>query len=138
LFRRSLPHPPPDKVRRSAEAEALYRVKEQEQAFKKTADAYKDQLDPLRAQKRELELIDNLINTQVDGVALLTEQEGQLLRMRAQDVIDRTIKMPEVFRIDTGASFAGLRNTDQSSTELISLQQQMLAALRTLVYQGAN
>ena len=121
-----------------AEAEALNRVKEQEQAFKKTADAYKDQLDPLRAQKRELELIDNLINTQVDGVALLTEQEGQLLRMRAQDVIDRTIKMPEVFRIDTGASFAGLRNTDQSSTELISLQQQMLAALRTLVYQGAN
>jgi hypothetical protein len=121
-----------------AEAEALNRVKEQEAALKKTADAYKDQLDPLRAQKRELELINNLVNTQVDGQALLTRQEADLLRLRMQDERERALRTPEALRIDTGASFAGMRNTDQSATTLISIQQQMLAALKTLVFQGAN
>jgi hypothetical protein len=114
-------------------------------SLKSQADAYKDQLDPLRAQKRELELINNLVNTQVDGTALLTQQEADLLRLRMQDERERTLRTPEALRIDTGASFAGMRNTDQSATTLISLQQQMLsiqqqnlAALKTLVFQGAN
>jgi hypothetical protein len=116
-----------------AEAEALNRVKEQEAALKKTADAYKDQLDPLRAQKRELETINGLI-----AENLLTQQEADMLRLRMQDERERTLRTPEALRIDTGASFAGMRNTDQSATTLISIQQQMLAALKTLVFQGAN
>lgn len=97
------------------------------------AETYKDQLDPLRAQRREMELIQNLQNEN-----LLTAEEAFLLQLRMADQRDRQLKLPDAFRMTTGSSTAGLRNTDGSADRLISVNQQMLAELRKLVWQGSN
>lgn len=97
------------------------------------AKKYKEQLNPLLEQKRVFEEINELQN-----LNMLTAEEAELLQLRMADERARQLKLPEMFKAETGASFAGLRNTDGTASQIVATQQQMLAELRKLVWQGSN
>jgi len=98
-----------------------------EKAIKQTADAYLDQLDPLRAKRRELETI-----AQLETRALLTAEQAAMLRLRMQDEINRSVRLPDAFKMVTGSGFAGGRNIGGDPNTLININKEMLRTLQRI------
>lgn len=108
-----------------------------EDAINQMAQGYRDSLDPLSKQRKELETLTRLQDA-LSADQKFSAQELLLLQSRIADERERQLKLPDAFRAQTGAAFAGMRNTDGTANQLVTLQQQMLAELRKLVWQGSN
>lgn len=112
-------------------------LKQAELAVKQLAEGYLDQLDPLRKQRRELELIAKL-----EKENLLTQEQSALLRFRMEDARQRALRLPAAFEPRGSAQSSGGFVGGGGQT-LIDLNKRMLAALdristNTLMMAGAN
>jgi hypothetical protein len=105
---------------------------------KEEAEAIKDQLDPLRAKRRELEKIRDL-----ESRGLLDEGTADRFSARLREQIERSLKLPDSFSFNSGGQSTGGFVGTSTAAQQLDLQKKALDALvrisnNTALMAGAN